>query len=124
MTAVKSKQLTDNHNMVLQFNLFQNQNVKGKSRRITSSNYESGDIMNNNYVTQEQFSEHKAHMDTRFNSIEKSIENLPKNIINEIKVEFSNDAKTTKRWLIGTTLTTGTLLLGVLGLAGRIFGLY
>lgn len=124
MTAVKSKQLTDNHNVVLHFNLFTKQDVKGKSRRITSSNYESGDIMNNNYVTQEQFSEHKAHMDTRFNSIEKSIENLPKNIINEIKVEFSNDAKTTKRWLIGTTIATGSLLLGFLGLAGRIFGLY
>lgn len=83
--------------------------------------HERGDIMSNNYVTQEQFSEHKAHMDNRFNSIERNIENLQKNIINEIKVEFSKDAKSTKRWLIGTSLTCGSLFIG---LVGRIFGLY
>lgn len=60
-------------------------------------------------------------MDNRFNSIERNIENLQKNIINEIKVEFSKDAKSTKRWLIGTSLTCGSLFIG---LVGRIFGLY
>ncbi len=110
MTAVKSKQLTDNHNMVLQFNLFPKQDVKGKSRRITSSNYESGDIMNNNYVTQEQFSEHKAHMDTRFDTVQLQI----KNAVSELKNEINDNKVTSKRFWIGISVPAILSLLSLI----------
>ncbi|MFV5938301.1 hypothetical protein ACLIJS_09460 [Mammaliicoccus sciuri] len=99
--------------------------------------------MNNDYVTRAEFQMLEKHMNTRFNLIESSLREVKNELKNDIKSEshqimresesfkediinlvdqeisanISNMKDAQNKWFIATILI-------VLGLAGRIFGVY
>nr|WP_315295385.1 hypothetical protein [Mammaliicoccus lentus] len=110
-----------------------------KEKYFVGNSYYGGDFMNNDYITRPEFQQHEKHMDKRFDLVESSLSSLKIDIKNE-SLQRSNDSKELKKdiielvdqkinsninqmkdsqnkWFIATILV-------VLGLAGRIFGLY
>lgn len=99
--------------------------------------------MNNDYVTRAEFQMLEKHMNTRFDLIESSLKEVKNELKNDIKSEshqrmreseslkediinlvdqkisanISNMKDAQNKWFIAT-------ILAVLGLAGRIFGVY
>lgn len=80
-----------------------------------------GDNMRNDYITRPEFVEHQKHMDTRFNAIEKQIDNLEKSIgkdikvaINGIKEEINKEKVTTKRFWIGVSIPAIISIIGII----------
>ncbi|WP_414055183.1 hypothetical protein [Macrococcus equi] len=91
--------------------------------------------MYDDYIRRPEFEEHKRHLDHRFNSLDQKVDGLKNSIDNknkelkdtillhmdnnlkDFKLELNEQNKVTRRWLIGT-------LIAIIGLSGRIFGLY
>ncbi|MEX6340836.1 hypothetical protein AB6E71_05580 [Staphylococcus arlettae] len=59
--------------------------VRQSRKEVASGDYYGGDIMNNDYVTSNEFKEFKNHIDTRFNNVDQSIVNTKEVLTTEIK---------------------------------------
>ena len=75
-----------------------------------------------NYITRPEFEEHKRHLDSRFDNVQKDIEIAKNSVISKIE----ETRKADKRWFISLAIGTGVTFLGVLfnaiGLMLKVFG--
>lgn len=68
-------------------------------------------------ITEREFEQFEKRIDDKLSSIESKIDSIPDALDTKIELQFEKMKNTQIKWFIGIILT-------ILGIAGRVFGLY
>lgn len=83
----------------------------------SDNNNGNGGGGNMSYVSKDEFKQYEKRMDDNLQTINTSISGLPDRIDEKLETKIEKMKNSQMRWFIVT-------LLGIAGVAGRVFGLY
>lgn len=69
------------------------------------------------FISRKEFEQFEKRIDDKFDNLNNKLDELPERIEDKIKFQISEMKNTQMKWFIGT-------LIAILGVAGKVFGLY
>lgn len=109
------------------------QTFDSKHLKKASGSYEFGPNSNSTYeevsnmsefIERKEFDQFEKRIDNNFNNLNSKIDNLPSTFEDKIEKHVSNAKFQLVMWIIGTSIATGSLLIGAIGLGAKLLGIY
>lgn len=107
--------------------------LDSKQLKKASGSYEFGPDSNSIYeevsnmsefIERKEFDQFEKRIDNNFNNLNSKIDNLPSTFEDKIEKHVSNAKFQLVMWIIGTSIATGSLLIGAIGLGAKLLGIY
>ncbi|ALM56951.1 hypothetical protein [Staphylococcus equorum] len=107
--------------------------LDSKQLKKASGSYEFGPDSNSIYeevsnmsefIERKEFEQFEKRIDNNFNNLNSKIDNLPSTFEDKIEKHVSNAKFQLVMWIIGTSIATGSLLIGAIGLGAKLLGIY
>ena len=76
------------------------------------------------FIERKEFEQFEKRIDDNFKNLNSKIDSLPDTFEDKIEKHVSNAKFQLVMWIIGTSITTGSLLIGAIGLGAKLLGLY
>lgn len=75
------------------------------------------------FIERKEFEQFEKRIDDNFKNLNSKIDSLPDTFEDKIEKHVSNAKFQLVMWIIGTSITTGSLLIGAIGLGAKLLGL-
>lgn len=93
------------------------------SPKILDNSIKEADSMTD-FIERKEFEQFEKRIDANLANINDKLDKLPSQIEDKINLSSEKMKNTQMKWFIGIILSIISLLFTLIGLAGRIFGLY